>query len=335
MTLSTRLTTFPQPAEVEEYEHAAVELENRLQELPGVIALYRTGNISVPGISDIDRVAVVRNDSLLPVFWKRLQPRTRYLAMHSPFAVDEETFARHRWFASLEPLEIICGREISIAETPNPDESDLLLATESLVVARLKLIKQAMTGRTKVRPFLCELNNVRRDLVLARLEPEDVPAAWDLADEVTRARREWWSLTERDRVDAVRSIQRHAPGAIDEALRAVSLRLGRYPKAEQLELGGPWSNVTLCGNGFPAAKNRYSVVPRVFAGHSGKIAEARWRSLRQSVVVPPAIIGSLNGSLGSASYRRTRRDILRRYRDFIRQRAPTYAALGHAEVFPG
>jgi len=334
MTLvSTRLTAFPLPAHVDDYRRAASELEGRLRELPGLMALYQTGSVTAPGISDIDRVAVTAHGTSLPPLWKRLHPRTRYLAMHSPFAVDIETFARHDVFASLEPLELVTGRDVPREDIPASDESDLVLGTEGLVVALLKLVKQETTGRTKVRPMLCELNNVKRDLQLVRVQPGDAPASWQLAADVTRARDEWWSWNEVERVDAIRSIQATAVEAIQEALRAVAVRLALNEAAFELRLCGPWSNVTIRVNP-PRSGHKYLPLPRSVASRSAKLAEARWRSRSHSVPVPPQIIAILDGSLVSPIFRQLRRAVLHRYRSFLAEMAPDYAALGHAQIFP-
>ena len=331
---SPRLTGLPLPASVEEYETAATELDAKLHELPGVVALYRTGSVRVPGISDLDRIAVVDGDVVLPSVWEKLGRRTRYLAMHTPFAVDRETFVRHRWFASFEPLEIVWGRRILIDEPSTPEEGERLLGAEGLVVAWLKLIKQAAIGRTKVRPLLCELNNVRRNLRLARLTADDTASAWQLATLVTRAREEWWSLTEPERFEAVREIEAQAPTAIRDALGAIASRLVADRPCEEIHLRGPWSNVMLRGDGRGAQEDSFYVVPYVFARASKKLAEARWRFARHRLGVPPPVISLLNGAIASNSFRGRRRDVVRHYVEFMRNKAHAYSSIGHAGIFP-
>jgi hypothetical protein len=330
--LTMRLTEFPLPTQMEEYERAAEELDAGLYQLPGLVALYRTGSIGAPGISDLDRVVVTSEHVSLPSFWRQLQPRTRYLAMHSPFAADYETFARHRLFSRLEPLELLGGSEVPLENVLRPGESDLLLGTEGLVVALLKVVKQTTVGRIKVRPMLCELNNLQRDLRLTRIDPDDAPAAWKIAHDVTQVRSDWWSLTRAERIDAVRTIQAHARDAINQALAAIALRVATDGAGSELALRGPWSNVTVKADA-PPRRCRYSVIPRALAARSRKGAEARWRFGSYTVDVPRGIIGILDGSFGSPSFRHRRGSVLHRYRTFLRDAAPGYAALGHAWVF--
>jgi hypothetical protein len=330
-----RLTRFPRPASIEDYEAAEAELDAKLQELPCVVAVYRTGTIGVPGISDIDRVAVVEGDVRLPTVWDELRPRTRYLAMHSPFVVDFDTFVRHRWFASFEPLEIVWGRRIVVDEPPTPEERDELLGAEGLVVAWLKLIRQTTIGRTKVRPLLCELNNVRRDLRLARLTRDDAPSAWQLVSDVTRAREEWWSLTQPERFEAVREIEAQAPRAVHNALGAIASRFRGAPACEEIRLCGAWSSVTLRGDRRVAQDDSFYIVPYLIARASTKVAEARWRFAQHRIGVPSPIVSLLSGALGSGSFRAQRRDLVRHYAVFMREKAPAYSSVGHVGIFPG
>src|SRR5919198_74855 len=106
------LTRLPMPARVDQYEHASQEIAEALRQLPGLVAAYRAGSVSAPGISDLDWVAVIEPGSAAFDVWSGLSERTRYLAMHAPFLVDPATFRRHRWFAHLEPLELSFGAPI-------------------------------------------------------------------------------------------------------------------------------------------------------------------------------------------------------------------------------
>src|SRR6266540_6924002 len=85
------LTSFPTAAVEEDYARAAVELEECLAELPGAVAVYKYGSITAPGISDLDRVAVVEGGRAAPDVWPRLSERTRYLVMHTPARSEEHT----------------------------------------------------------------------------------------------------------------------------------------------------------------------------------------------------------------------------------------------------
>ena len=185
-TTDLRLLRYPLAASLEDYGHAAHELESRLLELPGLVALYGTGAVSAPGISDVDRIAVVDGHRPVPSVWERLSGRTRYLAMHSPFLVDTATFRRHRWFAHLEPLELLHGTEVGLEAPPDPGYARRLAGAESLVIMALRLVKQIWTAQVKVRPLLCELHNLRHDLTLGGLGRDRAPDAWAVGTRLER-----------------------------------------------------------------------------------------------------------------------------------------------------
>jgi hypothetical protein len=325
------LTRFPHPATRGDYAQAAEEVEGLLCTLPGAIAVYRIGGVTAPGISDLDRVVVVEGGQHVTAIWSRLSDRSRYLAMHSPFLVDAPTFRRHRWIADLQPLEIAWGEPQKIEQRPAREYCERLIAAEALVVTALKLAKQALTGRVKVRPLLCELYSVRCDLSLARLPREAALEAWALADEATRVREEWWSYSCDGRVRRFRRLLKQSQPAVAEALQALAARVDPRCDPGPLPLAAEWGNVTLIP-GDPAESNGSFL--SALSGHSRRLAEARWRWSRREAAVPPGIISLLAGLADSAhkEFRAERGELARRYRAFLRAN-PGYSGIGQPEVF--
>jgi hypothetical protein len=332
MTLeSAVLTRFPRQATREDYVEAAEELEGLLRGLPGIVAIYRTGGVAAPGISDLDRVVVVEGGRHVPAIWSKLSPQTRYLSMHSPFLVDAQTFSRHRWIADLQPLEVAWGEAQKVEERPEQEYSGRLIAAEALVVTALKLMKQASTGRVKVRPLLCELNNVGRDLFLARLPQEAAPDAWALAEKVTRLREGWWSDSPPERLSRLEEVLGRSQAALFEALRALAATVGCNGSTKPLRLAAGWGNVTLVP-GDRARPNE--VFLSRLTRHSRRLAEARWRWIRHEVATPPGIISLLAGNTDRRfdGFRAGRNELARRYRIFVRAN-PGYSGIGLAAVF--
>jgi hypothetical protein len=326
-----RLTRLPIPFELEDYELAAKEIEDALVRLPSVIAVYRTGSISTPGISDLDRIAVVRYAHSVREIWSTLSTRTRMVAMHTPFLVDEATFAMHRWFADLEPLELVHGEPISIEPRPASQHAERLIAAEALVVTTLKLYKQSFAGRVRVRPLLCELHNLERDLELARIGRAEAPRAWALAEYVNQVRQEWWSCAEQERLVRVRHLLMESLPATGDALQCLGGEesIGRPPG---LRLAGEWRNVTLMPgdvNDTGRGKRGMQLLARL-----PKVAEARWRRVSRSITVPQPVISLLAGSSDACDqvFRTRRQKIVRRHCDLLAE-SPGYSGLGSASAF--
>lgn len=319
------LTGFPLGATMADYEQAGEELERALSRLPGAIAVYRYGGISAPGISDLDRLVVTEGDRAIPSVWPQLTERTRYLAMHTPVHVDPEAFSRHRWFAELGQPVLVWGTPIRVEERPLRDYSEPLLAGEALVVMALKLLKLSVTGRAKVRPWLCELSNMRLDLELGRIARDDAPGAWALADEVTRLRHDWWNIAETARRTRTRAVLESAAPAVQEALRMLAAPLTDPAPDRRLRLYPPWRNVTL-DPGEPASHTPRRLASLV--GQSKHLGEARWRLRSRSLQVPPPLIQLLAGPAPEAymEFRAERNRLIRRHTQFVAS-APGYSGL--------
>jgi hypothetical protein len=329
------LVALPSPARVDEYDKASEELEALLRALPGIVAVYRTGSVSTPGISDLDRIAVIEKDSPVPPVWPRLSLRARYLAMHSPFLVDETTFRRHRWFAYLEPLELSSGRPVELEDRPIPEHSEPLLGAESLMVCLLRAVKQLAMGRLKVRATLCELNNVRHALRLARLGREDAPGAWRVADDVAILRQTWFGSDEDQRGDLMRDIATRTAPALLQALWALGERAGRAGKGSgRMRLGPPWSNVAL------VASNTLNTIPapprlRLTRVPSSRVSELRWRVTHPKIPTHPAVLELLGGSgrAEQSQFRSERDQLVRTYGEFLAASGRDYSGVGLAAPF--
>lgn len=325
------LTALPRLATDEDYSHAARELEESLAALPGALAVYRYGSVTVPGISDIDLVAVIEDSRRVPDVWSRLSDRTRDLAMHTPVLVDPRTFELHRWFADLGSLVHVWGEHLEVEPRPLPEYSEPLLATEALVITALKLAKLGITGRVKVRPLLCELKNIRVDLRLARIDRGDAPRAWDLAADVESLRSTWWSLSGPEQVSGVRDVVGRAAGATNEALDVLGTRFNGSAGCQSFRLGGGWRNVTVvAGN---RARGQSSVLTTIVARWR-RLGEARWRWRAREIHLTPGVISLLVGSPRGdyEDFRAKRDELVRHHVDFLVS-CPGYSPIGLAPVF--
>jgi hypothetical protein len=321
------LAAFPSPASRAAYEDAAREIEAALSRLPSAIAVYRLGSVSVPGISDIDRLVVVDGTARVADVWSALSDDTRTLAMHAPFLVDRATFANHRWFADIQPLDLVWGEPVDIAARPDDEYARALIAVEGLTVTLLKLVKLSTTHHAKVRPLLCELNTLKFDLEIAGLTPTDAPNAWAFAGDVRSLRTDWWSIDAVHRNERFRPLLSAAPRAVEEALR----RLGRPfdgHLAEAMRLRDEWGTVTLIAGG--SSRGRMVRSP---LGRSRRVGEAIWRAFPRSVVVPPGVLSLLAGTDGAHDeFRAERERIVARYAA-VASSAQGYSSIGQARVF--
>jgi hypothetical protein len=322
-----RLSSFPRPASLADYEVAARELENALDALPGRVAVVATGAVSVPGISDLDRIVVLDGGAAVPDVWKTLSPRTRELAMHGPFAIDVETFGRHRELAYVEPLATVRGAEVDVASRPDAELLTLLLAAEGATVLLLQLAKTTVAGTAKVRPLLCLLHGLRHDLALAGLTRDDAPTAWRLADDVAALRAEWFESSDPTR--RFIELLAAAPAAVGSALDAMAPRAEAFVDARpsQLALHAPWTRARVRSGASTSFRARR--VPLLRGRRPG---EAAWRVLGADVRLPAPVLALLAGAV-TEPFRapiERRRTLASAY---ARSCPDGYGALGLAQVF--
>jgi hypothetical protein len=252
--------------------------------------------------------------------------------MHTPFLADVETFARHRWFALLEPLELVHGTELRVEEPSGNGLLSSLIGIEGLMVTRLKLSKQIHTGRIKVRPFLCELHNVRRDVCLGKVSEDTAPSAWALTREIASLRSEWWGISEVERDRRVIDLAVSAPEAIDEALSACAPLFPGAATGGSFRLEAEWSNVSLRATPRRSARkpSRFGLLGR----HSRRAAELRWRLTRHELAVSPAVVSLLiAAAAGSENVLLDRLALVRRYRAFMDEQRSGWSSIGLARIF--
>jgi hypothetical protein len=331
------LTRLPIPARAEEYDRASQEIVDALRRLPGLVAIYRAGSTSVPGISDLDWIAVIEPGAHPFEVWSGLSERARYLAMHAPFVVDRDTFRRHRWFAHLEPLELSFGTAVELDDRPLRSYSETLIGAESLVICLLSVLKQVSTGLFKVRPSLCQLNNLRHALPLARLTDTDAPQAARLAKDVAMLRETWFKTAEHDRAELMRDVAARSIPALLDALWTLGERHARETSPQvEMPLGPPWSNVVLVAS---YDLRRAGGVPRIHLPlvRSTRVAELRWRAAHPRVPLHPGLVELLAGAgdTEQGQFRSSRDQLVRGYRDFLAEHGRGYAGIGFATPFLG
>lgn len=328
----------PPPVSWEEHARAAAQIEERLASVPGIVAVYRTGGVSAPGISDIDRLAVLERPVSIASMWSDMSKSTKAIAMHTPFVVDKETFERHRWFAHLAPLDLVSGDGLPTADSALGRHGLRLLGVEGLIIGLLKLLKQRNMGRLKARPLLCELHALRHSLQHAELTPEIAPAAWRLMKDVTDARQTWFQQQPPDREAGVRAIAEQAPSALLNALEGLppaNRTHGDAPKP--LPLSAPWGNVTIVCAGAHSDSAAAFRTPRTagLASRSRRLPELGWRLRPRRLAVPPPALAWLHRPRDPdmASLRAERDGIVIRYAAFVDACGGGWSSIGFAPAF--
>jgi hypothetical protein len=329
----------PEQIDSAAYEHATAEIDYHLERLPGLVAIYGTGGLTAPGISDIDRIAVVDRHIADRGIWSQLSPRTREIAMHTPFVVDRQTFTKHHWFAHLDSLALVSGAAVCFDEPEDRNYLTTLHAAEGLIVTLVSLMKQQWLARYKVRPLLCDLHSLRYSLGLAGLERVDAPTGWALVDEVITLRRNWFqpdhSIT---RFTTLRRLIERAGPALLSVLHTLGTASDINPTASrQIAMRGPWSNVILVEDrGDDVAVNRLAPPKSVAVTRRWRRAsELRWRLRRHRLAISAPSLALLSIPQDDRHIKawEQREEIVRNYNDFVQGCSGEWSMIGFAHLF--
>ncbi len=337
LTRGVRYVSLPEPREHTAYRAASEEIEALLCELPGFVALYRLGSVRHPGISDLDRIAVVRAADRVPSIWPRLSADARYIAMHGPFLVDADTFTAHRWFTHLAGLELVAGDGPAIEQPSDPDRCDLHLAAEGLALLAIKLVQHARTGRVKVRSTLCEFHAMRFSLRLAGLDAEAAPRAFAFVDAVRDTRQAWFAGPRPGSGATAARLMADAPAAVLDALLALDRRLIdaiSLADGADVALRGSVSPVRLVACGEPQIHEALAATVRpapgaALIGRVRRLGALRWRTSSVRLPMPPHVLALLTQTReGATELHRTRRRVISDYARFLGTRGQGYSQIG-------
>lgn len=177
------------------YEKSVSRMTDRLMQLPQVAAVYQIGSVSVPGISDLDIVAVFKNgvtSDFNPL--SVLEKNERYLFVHSLFGVNETEFAVLNKFLLQIDYVFLSGNKIAQEENEwSKEETHKLkrqIALEYVLKNLITAIIQKQLGTIKLRSLLLEANALKYDFELLEIEQHPL---LNLVNELIGWRKQWFS----------------------------------------------------------------------------------------------------------------------------------------------
>lgn len=221
------------PRTVEDYQATTQAEVERLQALPEVIAVYSTGMVKAPGISDLDIIAVIDHDHAHGRVGYRLRkamkiPVEGYIRTHPIFAISRQHFPKVRWIADLSTLDCLTGEQIDVDSIDATDQ-DLLRAITTLEIGVHKLfaLRAVVLGEgLTTRNLLLTLNSIGYSLHLAdQLRPcsQTLSARIkEFRDELLKLRSTWFKQEEKARLAKLTQLLELAPKLLVEAMNVAS-----------------------------------------------------------------------------------------------------------------
>jgi hypothetical protein len=201
----TTYVRFPSRRAAADYEDVVERYVERARKVQGVLGVARFGNVSAPGISDLDLVVVTEPD-LPPEAGKTLSVNDlpefdRELMMHDPFVVPTDGIGHIFDHLDLPRLSRVWGHLPASPQASGPAERwrRLSVLFEWLPPSQLYFAHLARTRRVDVRCALPVLHSFRHPVALAaEVLGEPVAGGDSFTGEMERLRAEWFDLTSDD-----------------------------------------------------------------------------------------------------------------------------------------
>jgi hypothetical protein len=166
--MNFRFTDYPREEPLSFYNEALDAMTARLMESGAVTAVYQLGGISNPGISDLDMLAVFKNEVEVDRnFLDGLSEDERYLFIHNVYGISENNFDEAQEYAFYFNYKFLAGKDLKPKIAP--EESDLSamkkqVALEFLLKFYITLQLQKEYGVFRMRDLLLHVKALQYDL---------------------------------------------------------------------------------------------------------------------------------------------------------------------------
>ncbi len=187
----------------ESYLEAISIISNDLIKNEGVKAIYQFGNITTPGISDIDLLVVAKDNFIIDLNgFENLPSKYKNLFTHGILGVSESFYERNNYYNVWSENHLIAGQELkkeNAQEKTIEDEIALKhqIAIEYLVINYIDLKIQIEYGVVKLRSLLQHLKGIKYDLEFLNIKD---CALNPLLEKITHWIKNWFEETPSDKV---------------------------------------------------------------------------------------------------------------------------------------
>ena len=196
-----RYWNFPAACPREAYEQTVERYVDRVSRVPKVLGIGRFGNISAPGISDLDLVVVT--EGALPAGQAGalsivgLPAFDQNLFMHEPAVLPADGMSHVREHLNVSAIDTVWG---AVPAPPTPPEEERRWQEMAILIEWLGCFSRffgeiACLGVCNARWALPVLHSIRYSVQIAEALVADAPDSWTLYPEsVAALRSEWFAL---------------------------------------------------------------------------------------------------------------------------------------------
>ncbi|MCO5288614.1 MAG: hypothetical protein M9940_04255 [Bacteroidetes bacterium] len=193
------LISYPKYVEPDTYRHYSEKLYSTVKKNPDVVSIYSIGHVSNPGISDIDLLILVKDQTALTKnFRAEMSTEEKYLFLHQPYACSVSDFKKTEMFTFLHNYHLVYGTEMRTGAQLNAQDTELLkkqTALEFLLKMYIQLYVQKKYKTVRVRDLLLHGKALIYDLEFLNITEGKL---YDLIKTVIEWRNEWFKKTPSD-----------------------------------------------------------------------------------------------------------------------------------------
>ena len=196
-----KFLNLPTKYALSDYKQAIKDIVRKYSGIKNLVSIYSWGNISTPGISDIDIVFVFKSDTntTLP-FLKRsfyfLKAKTRDIASHPFMFIDEESFQNIRYVHPNADFKLLYGKGIEIKKISSTDYYYASISLLNDIITRhypRDFTKQLVNRKFSVRDTLLRLNSLKYSIqTLEKLTKEKNKQWKNKLKLIERLRKNWF-----------------------------------------------------------------------------------------------------------------------------------------------
>ena len=189
-----RVIDHPLSVESCEYELAIARMVSRLMRLPGVVSVYQIGDVSNPGISDIDLVVVFKDDQQVTCDPRKcLNQVERYLFPHALFGINRGNFAEAWRYGFFHNYRLLTGEPLHAGVNRVDEAARTMLqrqvAIEYLYRMYINMVVEKSFRIVKLRNLLLKGRALSYDLDFLAI---DGGVLFDLVQRVISWRNHWF-----------------------------------------------------------------------------------------------------------------------------------------------
>ena len=197
---SYRFFNIPKKCENEDYRYCINHLIKKYSKAMGLNAIYEWGDVSLPGISDIDIVFVFdKNPKPLPLLKRSFffnSSKIRYLVEHPFIFIDKESFGDIRYVYPNTSFKLLHGEKIGIRKITKKEEYYAKISLLNDLIIRhypRDFFGQQANKSINVRDTLLRLNSVKYTVMTFSSITKEKYKHWnDFVNNVMKLRQNWF-----------------------------------------------------------------------------------------------------------------------------------------------